>query len=153
MCRFVNVVCSTFHSIIELRDQVWDLVDDFLAPRPSQPTLLSDGAISLAAKQSAGFNISFNDYFGRSLSYHLINDTPHNPSGPGSATLWHSIRSTSKFMDHSAPFPIVIALGREQGQTNVTLTSPIVSPSRPIVMWGLRLLLTDWLMNSIIYIM
>jgi lysophospholipase len=49
-------------------------------------------------------------------------------SGPGAATLWSSIRSTPLFKKKLAPFPIIITLGRQAGQINLTIASPIVRP-------------------------
>jgi hypothetical protein len=112
----------------ELRDQVWDLVEDFSAPSTKNPTIFSSTLTCLQQKIAAGFPVSFNDYFGRTLAYHLVNDTRAvtDVNGPGSATLWNSIRDTTDFKSRVAPFPIVIALGRQQGEANVTIASPIV---------------------------
>lgn len=61
---------------VELRDQVWDLAEDFSSVKQSDPFVYSDTGAALAQKIGAGFNVSYNDVYGRGLSYHLMYAPP-----------------------------------------------------------------------------
>ena len=67
-----------------MRDQVWDMEEDFSLPSKNDPGLFVDTVQSIQVKLAAGFNVSYNDAYGRGLSYHLINETgPASGIGPG----------------------------------------------------------------------
>lgn len=68
----------------------------------------------VARKRGEGYPTSITDYWGRALSYHLINDTKYPDQGQG--TTFGDIRNTSSFTDARMPFPVVIADEREPGQ-------------------------------------
>ena len=56
----------------------------FLLTFKADPGLFVNTIDSIQVKLAAGFNVSFNDFYGRALSYHLINETgPANGIGPG----------------------------------------------------------------------
>lgn len=101
--------------------------ESFSLPKQNNPTLFTGTASALAQKVAAGFPVSFNDAFGRQLAYHLVNDTREvtDVNQEGSASLWSQIKNTTDFKSGVAPFPIVIAIGRQQGEINVTIASPI----------------------------
>lgn len=111
-----------------MRDEIWKLDEDFSAPKRSNPSLIQSIAITSAQKAAAGFIVNINDVVGRRLAYHMINDTRDltDLNGPGSATLWSSIKDTNDFKSGVAPFPIAVSIGRQQGEINVTIASPIV---------------------------
>lgn len=72
----------------------------------------------VAAKQKAGFNASITDYWGRGLSYQLINATDGGP-----AYTWSSIADTPNFANGLTPMPLVVSDGRVPGTTVVSLNS------------------------------
>ncbi|KAL8283927.1 hypothetical protein RQP46_005359 [Phenoliferia psychrophenolica] len=88
---------------------VWDFQDEALLPKPSDPTVYQDAALSTITKFEAGFPVS---------------DDMDNPNGPGSETLVSSIQKVPNYVSHSAPFPIFYATGREPSTTNVSMLSP-----------------------------
>ena len=62
-------------------------------------------------KGDAGFNRSVTDYWGRALSFQLINATD---GGPGYT--WSSIALADNFMHGDTPFPVLVADGRAPGE-------------------------------------
>ena len=63
-------------------------------------------------KSKAGFNTSITDYWGRGLSFQMINATKGGP-----AYTWSSIALLEDFSNGSIPMPIVISDARAPGQT------------------------------------
>ncbi|KAI1916749.1 Lysophospholipase 1 [Ophidiomyces ophidiicola] len=62
-------------------------------------------------KRNASFEVSITDYWGRALSYQLI-----DASKGGPAYTWSSIALSSDFRDASVPMPILVADGRNPGE-------------------------------------
>ncbi|WEW59521.1 Lysophospholipase 1 [Emydomyces testavorans] len=62
-------------------------------------------------KRNAGYQVSITDYWGRALSYQLI-DAPEG----GPAYTWSSIALSSDFMNATVPMPILVADGRNPGE-------------------------------------
>ncbi|PYI02311.1 lysophospholipase Plb1 [Aspergillus sclerotiicarbonarius CBS 121057] len=79
-----------------------------------------DLAKVVAGKKDAGFNISFTDYWGRALSYQLINATDGGPS-----YTWSSIALTQDFKDGKMPMPLLVADGRNPGETLIGSNSTV----------------------------
>ncbi|PYH93445.1 lysophospholipase Plb1 [Aspergillus ellipticus CBS 707.79] len=79
-----------------------------------------DLAKVVSGKRDAGFNISFTDYWGRALSYQLINATDGGPS-----YTWSSIALTQDFQDGKMPLPLLVADGRNPGETLVGSNSTV----------------------------
>ncbi|KAI9762580.1 MAG: Lysophospholipase 1 [Geoglossum simile] len=75
---------------------------------------------NITGKNDAGFNISITDYWGRALSYQMINATDGGPS-----FTWSSISLGPQFSSGSVPMPIIVADGRAPGEllipTNTTV--------------------------------
>ena len=71
-------------------------------------------------KQSAGFNITLTDYWGRALSFQLINATNGGP-----AYTWSSIALTPDFQNADTPFPVVVADSRAPGQVVISSNATI----------------------------
>lgn len=69
---------------------------------------------AVSDKADAGFQTSVTDYWGRALSYQLINATE---GGPGYT--WSSIALTDKFGSGDIPMPLLVADGRTPGETLV----------------------------------
>ncbi|GAB1217772.1 Lysophospholipase 1 [Aspergillus terreus] len=62
---------------------------------------------AVSAKSDAGYQTSITDYWGRALSYQLINATNGGPS-----YTWSSIALTDSFQSADMPMPILVADGR-----------------------------------------
>lgn len=63
------------------------------------------------AKADAGFNTSITDYWGRALSFQLV-----NASDGGPAYTWSSIADDAEFSSGNAPMPMLVADGRAPGE-------------------------------------
>ena len=63
-------------------------------------------------KHDAGFNTSVTDYWGRALSYQLV-----NASDGGPAYTWSSIQLQDSFANADSPMPILVADARAPGET------------------------------------
>ncbi|PYI29652.1 hypothetical protein BP00DRAFT_228039 [Aspergillus indologenus CBS 114.80] len=74
----------------------------------------------VAGKRHAGYNISFTDYWGRALSYQLINATDGGPS-----YTWSSIALTQDFQDGKMPMPLLVADGRNPGEVLIGSNSTV----------------------------
>lgn len=66
---------------------------------------------SVENKQDAGFDTTLTDYWGRALSYQLINAT-----GGGPEYTFSSIARQQWFQDGEAPLPLIVADGRAPGE-------------------------------------
>lgn len=66
---------------------------------------------AVSSKAAAGFNVSITDYWGRGLSYQLVEGAD---GGPG--ITWSSIARDTEFAAGRAPMPIVIADKRDPGE-------------------------------------
>ncbi|KAL9098301.1 MAG: hypothetical protein Q9163_006020 [Psora crenata] len=64
------------------------------------------------SKKDAGFEVSVTDYWGRVLSYQLINAT-----GGGPAHTWSSIQLQDSFAKGASPMPMLVADGRAPDET------------------------------------
>ncbi|CAN8101408.1 unnamed protein product [Discula destructiva] len=69
-------------------------------------------------KSDAGYNTSITDYWGRALSYQLINA----PDG-GPAYTWSSIAQDQNLIDGNIPMPIIVADGRDPGATIISINA------------------------------
>lgn len=72
------------------------------------------------SKKDAGYNTSITDYWGRALSYQLINAT-----GGGPAYTFSSIALTPNFISGETPFPISVADGRAPNSLVISLNSTV----------------------------
>ncbi|KAH7267823.1 lysophospholipase catalytic domain-containing protein [Fusarium redolens] len=72
-------------------------------------------------KVEAGYNKSITDYWGRSLSYQLV-----NASDGGPAYTFSSIANDTDFANASTPMPIIVAVERVTGQLEIASNSTIV---------------------------
>ncbi|KAF2193335.1 lysophospholipase Plb1 [Zopfia rhizophila CBS 207.26] len=77
---------------------------------------------TVISKQDAGFNfnVSLTDYWGRALSFQLINASE---GGPGYT--WSSIQDDADFKDGNAPMPIIVADERNPGEAIISLNSTV----------------------------
>ena len=66
-------------------------------------------------KENTGFNVTITDYWGRALSYQLVNATDGGPS-----YTFSSIADQDFFTSGSVPLPFIVTDGRAPGQLLVT---------------------------------
>ncbi|TWU72455.1 Lysophospholipase 1 [Metarhizium rileyi] len=71
-------------------------------------------------KVDAGFNTTITDYWGRALSYQLVNSTDGGP-----AYTFSSIANDTEFRAANSPMPIIIALERAPGQLQVPANATV----------------------------
>ncbi|MBW0481594.1 hypothetical protein O181_021309 [Austropuccinia psidii MF-1] len=111
---------SNYPTFTELNRTVWHLTGSksykYWDAMKSSPK-----AFAQAKKKSkAGFPASLVDAGAYILSRSLINDTHH-----GSRVLFSSIKNTTGYKDHSAPFPILISTSRHDGTYRINYDTPI----------------------------
>lgn len=124
-----SMYLNNFTDVSSLRDNgsVWQFQDSiFVGPTQSDewaittPQYYSQMLHAVSGKSDAGFNTSITDYWGRSLSYQLINATEG-----GVSYTWSSIALNKDFQNGRMPMPLVVADGRAPGQilipTNTTV--------------------------------
>ncbi|KAF2858682.1 hypothetical protein K470DRAFT_265898 [Piedraia hortae CBS 480.64] len=75
---------------------------------------------SVQAKSRADFNVTITDYWGRALSYQLINDTDGGP-----AYTMSSIADQGWFTSGNAPLPLIVAGSRKPGELTVSTNSSV----------------------------
>ncbi|KAF3074473.1 Lysophospholipase 1 [Trichoderma lentiforme] len=71
-------------------------------------------------KRDAGFNTTITDYWGRALSYQLV-----DPSDGGPAFTFSSISNDTDFTSAQAPLPLIVAIERTSGQLQIASNSTI----------------------------
>lgn len=71
-------------------------------------------------KEDAGFNTSITDYWGRALSYQLINATDGGPD-----FTWSSIADQDFFTSGSVPLPLLVADSRKPGEVLVPANTTV----------------------------
>ncbi|KHN97268.1 Lysophospholipase, catalytic domain protein [Metarhizium album ARSEF 1941] len=102
--------------------QIWQF-DDSILKGPQLYSLLqyySEIIDDVKAKAKAGFDTSITDYWGRMLSYQLVNATN---GGPGFT--YSSIADDPGFSSGKTPLPFIIADGRAPGQKIIASNSTI----------------------------
>ncbi|ROV95014.1 hypothetical protein VMCG_08359 [Cytospora schulzeri] len=125
-----SIYCNNFSTVVNLRDgseqsAVWKFDRSiFRGPEQSGLSILNtveywdDVKDAVAAKGDAGFEESITDYWGRALSYQLINSTDGGP-----AYTFSSIALDENLISGSIPLPILVADGRAPGNTIVSLNA------------------------------
>ncbi|KAJ5389652.1 Lysophospholipase [Penicillium cataractarum] len=79
-----------------------------------------DIATAVEDKKDAGFDTSITDIWGRALSYQMF-----NASNGGIQYTWSSIGETQDFIDGNYPLPLVVADGRNPGESVVGSNSTV----------------------------
>ncbi|KAI5468054.1 lysophospholipase catalytic domain-containing protein [Mariannaea sp. PMI_226] len=101
---------------------IWQLQNSIFEG-PEQYSLLGyydDVFDAVKDKKDAGFERSITDYWGRMLSYQLVNATD---GGPG--ITWSSIVDDTDFKNGDAPLPLVVIDSRNPGETIIALNSTV----------------------------
>ncbi|RFU81470.1 lysophospholipase [Trichoderma arundinaceum] len=76
---------------------------------------------AVEGKQDAGFNTTITDYWGRALSYQLV-----DPTDGGPAYTFSSISNDTDFVTAQAPLPLIVAIERTTGQLQIASNSTII---------------------------
>lgn len=122
-----SIYSNNFSSVQDLMNSpnVWQFQDSiFTGPSDSSIAIVSevqywtDVNDQVQDKANAGFNTSITDYWGRALSYQLINDTNGGP-----AYTWSSIALDQNLIDGNIPMPILVADGRNPGETIIPINT------------------------------
>lgn len=129
-----SIYSNNFSSVETLRDgskgsSVWKLANSiFEGPDTQGIQILSTAdyfrtiADQVSSKVNAGlgFNASITDYWGRALSYQLINATNGGP-----AYTFSSIAEADNFKNGEIPFPLVVADERSPNTLIISLNSTV----------------------------
>ena len=126
-----SLYVNNFTTVTGLRDDnsgnVWELQNSiFKGPDSGGIQVLSsagyydDISDEVDRKQDAGFQRSITDYWGRALSYQLV-----NASNGGPSHTWSSIQLQDSFTNGESPMPILVADGRAPGETLISLNTTV----------------------------
>ncbi|CAO1619197.1 unnamed protein product [Jaminaea pallidilutea] len=98
-----------------LVDEVFDLGNNLVLPSDGTVSFYIDLVRDVSDKRDVDYaRTSITDYWGRALSYHLLNDTRYPDEGQ--ATTFSDIVNVTAFQDATYPFPIVVADARDEGE-------------------------------------
>ncbi|KAI9733099.1 MAG: Lysophospholipase 1 [Cirrosporium novae-zelandiae] len=119
---------NNFSSVTDLLDEtsgnVWEFSNSiFQGPSSgiiSEASYYTQLYDLVSGKADAGFETSLTDYWGRALSYQLINASE---GGPGYT--WSSIALDSQFTSGSVPMPILVADGRAPDQLIISSNTTV----------------------------
>ncbi|KAL2021410.1 hypothetical protein VTK56DRAFT_7163 [Thermocarpiscus australiensis] len=125
-----SIYANNFSSVETLRNgrkdsSIWKFSNSIFTG-PDMPGILdtarywSDIAGQVSDKKDAGFETSITDYWGRALSYQLI-DAPDG----GPAYTFSSIALDDEFSKAQTPFPILVADGRAPGTKIISLNATV----------------------------
>ncbi len=117
-----SILVNNFTTISGLLDtntgSVWEFGNSiFEGPATSKVQVFSSAEYfdniynEVGDKAHAGFNTSITDYWGRALSYQLVNASD---GGPGYT--WSSIQLQETFANAESPMPILVTDGRAPGE-------------------------------------
>lgn len=124
-----SLYSNNFSTVVDLMDgssnsAVWDFENSiFEGPKEgiaviSTLSYWNDVRDAVTSKADAGFQTSVTDYWGRALSYQLINDTDGGP-----AYTWSSFAQDQQLISGSIPMPMIVADGRDPGVAIVSLNA------------------------------
>lgn len=127
-----SMYANNFTTVVELRDgspgsSIWEFGNSILqGPAENGSSILNTAQYytnivnQVEGKQNAGFNASITDYYGRAISYQLINATDGGP-----AYTFSSIAQAENFITGETPFPILVADERAPGTSIIFLNSTV----------------------------
>ncbi|KAK5952725.1 Lysophospholipase 1 [Knufia fluminis] len=124
-----SIYVNNFTTVTALRNDptVWEFGNSILEGPPTGGIQILNTAEyysnlldQVEGKRDAGYDASLTDYWGRALSYQLV-----NASNGGPAYTWSSIALTEGFQNADQPFPISIADARAPDQTIISLNSSV----------------------------
>ncbi|KAK5104725.1 Lysophospholipase 1 [Lithohypha guttulata] len=124
-----SIYMNNFSTVdaLQASPNVWQFDNSIIEGPPTGGIQILDIAQYYAAllsqvdgKRNAGYDASLTDYWGRALSYQLINATDGGP-----AYTWSSIKLSEAFQNGEQPFPISIAVARPPGEIVINLNSSV----------------------------
>lgn len=126
-----SIFINNFTSVTALRDDssgsVWQLSNSILkGPEQDGVQILNTAQYfdnirdSVRGKEDAGFETTITDYWGRGLSFQLINASMGGPE-----YTWSSIALTEDFQNGNHPMPILLATERAPGQTLIARNTTV----------------------------
>ncbi|PWW80118.1 lysophospholipase [Tuber magnatum] len=122
-----SVVINNFTTIDRLQTagNVWDFENSILSPEGAlhivDTTLYyNDLNREVQDKDNAGFDVSLTDYWSRAISRQFVNYTD---GGPG--ITYSSIAKSDQYKKAEMPFPIIVADGRNPGETIVSSNATV----------------------------
>jgi lysophospholipase len=127
-----SMFANNFTTVVALRDgspgsSLWQFNSSILqGPAENGSSILNtadyyiDIVDEVRNKQNAGFNASITDYYGRAISYQLVNATDGGP-----AYTFSSIALQGNFVAGETPFPILVADERAPGTSIISLNSTV----------------------------
>ncbi|KAL0935046.1 Lysophospholipase [Colletotrichum truncatum] len=126
-----SIYTNNFSSVVDLQrgskgSAVWQF-DRSIFKGPKEPGIsilnIADYWATVAKQVSSkdeGFEVSITDYWGRALSYQLINATDGGPS-----YTFSSIAEDANFQSGQQPLPILVADGRAPGERIISLNATV----------------------------
>lgn len=117
---------TSVQGIIDAHDETWDFTNSILEGPNEGFQLLTtveyytDLYEEVKGKDDAGYDISLTDYWGRALSYQLVNASK---GGPGFT--WSSVQDDAAFIAATVPFPILMSDSRAPGQVDIPSNTTI----------------------------
>lgn len=125
-----SIYGNNFSSIADLQgdESLWQFQESILSGPPSTSKIhimdtsryWKDVYDEVESKDDAGFETSLTDYWGRAVSYQLISD---NDGAKGYTV--SSIAKADHFKNGDAPFPIIVADGRNPDEKIIALNSTV----------------------------
>ena len=127
-----SIYTNNFSTVETLRDgssdsSIWQFGNSILeGPNSGGIQIISSADYyatiesEVSDKQDAGFNASLTDYWGRALSYQLVNATDGGP-----AYTFSSISEMEDFMSGDIPMPLFVADSRSPNTVIISLNSTV----------------------------
>jgi lysophospholipase len=126
-----SVFVNNFTTVTALRDDdtgsVWDFSSSIVnGPKQEGIQIFNTAQYyqyigdAVSGKSSAGFETTITDYWGRALSFQLV-----NASEGGPANTWSSIALTEDFQNGNMPMPILVADERAPGETLIARNTTV----------------------------
>jgi lysophospholipase len=127
-----SVYINNFSTVTALRDgspgsSLWQLGNSILKGPSSSGLSIANTADyynvlvdDVESKAIAGYETSITDYWGRALSFQLV-----NASNGGPAYTFSSIARDENFVSGETPFPVLVADGRAPGTAVISLNSTV----------------------------
>lgn len=127
-----SIYANNFSTVTALRDgsqgsSVWKLDRSILqGPKEKGLSIVNTASYwddvhsAVETKADAGYNTTITDYWGRTLSYQLINATDGGP-----AYTFSSLSRQDGFDKADRPLPILVADGRRPGEQVISLNSTV----------------------------
>ncbi|CAK9440011.1 uncharacterized protein LODBEIA_P41110 [Lodderomyces beijingensis] len=105
-----DILWNTSNSVLDFYDNLLETLEMWVLI-----------ALQVESKEDEGFSVSITDFWGRALSYQQLAFFPHE----GAGFSFPKVMEVPVYRDFYAPFPILVADGREPNTTIVNLNSTV----------------------------